>query len=213
MARFHVIGTKSSAPGVGAGGEAIKVLDAVFYGDNGKCSLSSMDGGTGKERRQALALLVEAANGYGSPMLELWLVRYDTCSFVPLPIREGEMKTTTVPVGNDNETSSYAPFVHVVTPLGKDNESDAFEIENNPSLPVIYARTRSIVPANMYSSARLIVSGSRGVGAVVTSHPSVGTAVIDLYDLEDNEEEEEDEAEGGVDEDGGSDDGDMSADY
>jgi hypothetical protein len=211
MTRLNLVATKASVPGGNVDGEAIKIVDAVFYGDNGKCSLSSMDGGTGKERRQALAVLVETACGYDSPMLELWLVPYDSCSFVPLPIRDGEIETRTGLVGNDDEGApSDAPLVQVVKPLPKDPESDSIESGNNANRPVVYARTRSIAPTNSYSSARLVVSGSRGVGAVVTSHPSTGTAVIDLYDLEEDEEEEEDEAEEGIDEDNGSDNGDMS---
>jgi hypothetical protein len=213
MTRLQIVATKS--PGVSLTGESTRIVDAVFYGDNGKCALSSMDGGTGTERRQALALLVETSGSGNDAMLELWLVRYDACSFVPLPICGGEIEARSGIVGqgdsNSEESASDAPFIQVVKPLPQGYGYESSIYPDFQKRSVLFARTRSIAPVSTYSSVRLVVSGSRGVGAVVTSHPSLGSAVIDLYDLEDDEEEDEEFC--GINEEDDSDSGSMSTDY
>lgn len=61
-----------------------RVLDMSFYGDDGRSNLSSgIDSGTGRERRQALGLLLGDAPSHGSSdeNMELWLLPYDSILF------------------------------------------------------------------------------------------------------------------------------------
>lgn len=61
-----------------------RVLDMAFYGDDGRSNLSSgLDSGTGRERRQALGLLLgnKPPSGASEEVLELWLLEYDSLAF------------------------------------------------------------------------------------------------------------------------------------
>lgn len=159
-----------------------KLMDVGFYGDDGKSTLSSgLDSGTGKERRQALGLVVESESS-----LELWMVPYDDCSFA-----QGRLQTLSkgilgVPAINK------APFYKM------EAMPTSFGAGGN-DIPdgVVYAKTRVLAGKDdIDGAARLLLCGSRGVGAVVSVQK--GATTVDLLDLEEDEEpeEEEDEEEG-----------------
>lgn len=154
----------------------------AFYGDDGKSSLSSgVDSGSGKERRQALGLLVQRAE-----TLELWLVPYDKCAFSQRPFLESVSASSLWLHVPADESRQY-----LLEPMPEGFDEDAL-VPNG----VLYARTRSI-QCELKDHARycLMMSGSRGVGAVLSTH-STGTS-LDLFDLEEDEEEDVDDAEGG----------------
>jgi hypothetical protein len=147
-----------------------------------------MDGGTGMERRQSLALLVEDG---ASKVLELWLVKYDSCHFSPVSFASADPNQRSESVVEGTPSALPSPHIVFPVPKGRRCEDDEGAVLGSTN-PVLYARTRTIgSAADGLSSVRLEVSGSRGVGAVVTNHPTLGTAVIDLYDLEEDEEDEE----------------------
>ena len=171
---------------LGAG--VCRILDLAFYGDDGKSSLSSMDGGTGHERRQALVLLVESQQPPGSgSSLELWLLPYDDCPFAPVPLSDSRFSRS---------EDAAVPAVQVI-PQPSMSSGDGKESRRQTKDDCIYAKTRQLSSFGASSSVQLVVSGSRGVGAVLVKDQSTGTTLLDLYDLEENDGEGEDDDDSG----------------
>jgi hypothetical protein len=164
--------------------KSLCIQDVCFYGDDGKSSLSSSStdssGTTGqKEGRQALGLLVSRG-----ARLELWLLQYDDAEFrsVSLEQRAGGFSLN-VP------DSSVVPVVNVL-PM-----PESYDPESHDDVPddTIYAKTRDIPSAAGHETAcRLVVSGSRGIGAVFTDQ---GASMVELLDLEEDEGDDMDEEE------------------
>jgi hypothetical protein len=68
-----------------------RVLDMGFYGDDGRSNLSSgLDSGTGRERRQALGLLLGcgAESDSTEESIELWLLPYDNLTYQVIPAKK-----------------------------------------------------------------------------------------------------------------------------
>ncbi|GKY94109.1 hypothetical protein MPSEU_000377200 [Mayamaea pseudoterrestris] len=157
-----------------------RIVELCFYGDNGKSALSSrQDCGVGKERRQSLGLLVERTADEGL-VLEFWTVIYDHCMFERRSWNKGPGSRISLTLrSNDDEG------VYTVLPMPASFEEDR---DRSPQW-TIYAKTRILASDNYqgkddnFVSRRLHLSGSRGIGAFVTSKSSV-----DLFDLEDNDE-------------------------
>jgi len=188
------------------------VLDMRFYGDDGNSSLaacSSTENAStpNKERRQALALLVQRRQ-HKQTTTELWLARYDDCPFrkvrclPPCPLPGGGGLRMNLDTAY-NAVDSTIPRVHVL-PFsegcgpGEDSMVEAGGI--------LYARTRKIRTDDDDDDtagttgigdlqSTLAVTGSRGIGAVVTTsgRSSNNTTSIDLFDLEEDEEEDEED--------------------
>ena len=92
----------------------------------------------------------------------------------------------------------------------EDDDDETVETSPKPKLDpaCLYCKTREITRVDSEAAAassRLILSGSRGIGVVVSNQP--GGTLMEVLDLEENEEEEEDddddeEMEGDNDDDG-----------
>lgn len=98
-----------------------RVVDLSFYGDDGKSSLSSgIDCGTGRERRQALGLLVARKDPFGDEDIKLWLLKYDNVAF-QLVMAKSESKQVFLDDANSiiNPTS-----VHPLAEFQDENEEE-----------------------------------------------------------------------------------------
>ena len=158
------------------------VCDLGFYGDDGKSSLSSgVDSGTGKEGRQGLGLLM-SRDVDDTTSLELWLLSYDQIHF----------DSVSFEVGDNNVYSLNVDTVCAESKLSVQPMPESYD-EDNSSVAegVILARTRQVSSTTDVDSCRLLLNGSRGVGAVFSAQ-SGGTA-LELLDLEEDEEPEEEE--------------------
>jgi len=191
------------------------IREIAFYGDDGKSSLSSgVDSGTGQERRQALGLVVSRFGGHGgedgdssavaaarstTEKVELWMVPYDDLEFVRVQFES--KPTTSQPDGNnrlfyckDSNIKSVPCYALHPTPEEEQQQDDAAALKGRR---VVYARTRPLAAAVDFSDSgddglcRLVLSGSRGIGAVFCQQGG-GTA-FEVLDLEEDEEEEEEE--------------------
>ena len=82
-----------------------RVLDMGFYGDDGKSSLSSgLDSGTGRERRQALGLLLS----FQEESIELWLLPYDNLTFQVIPTKKDSKQVFLDDGDIDNQCQLFA---------------------------------------------------------------------------------------------------------
>lgn len=160
------------------------VLAIKFYGDDGKSSLSSgQNSGTGKERRQALGLLVEQCCGDRTSK-NLWLVSYDDCVFYrrELAVVSDIVRSLDLPPQIDERCCCK------IEPMTELFGTDAF----TPAQSTTYAMAREIqlddLP-DMTLNQRFLLSGSRGVAAILTNASS-----LQLYDLEEDEAMEESES-------------------
>jgi hypothetical protein len=233
-----------------------RVCDLAFYGDNGKSSLfSGVDGGCGKERRQALAALVAVSplqktdiaslsssslaadsaaaaatmeNDVTSYGLEVWLIDYESATWTDYDLEQqqpcdrssnkkdnGDAKanTTTMydlpPLYDSLEIQKAVPM-----PRGKiENDEDRQDDENIDSSNnsrILYARTREIGRVDslaVASLSRFMVSGSRGMGVVLTNQP--GGTLLEVLDMEEDEDVDDDEDEEDDDDDDAQDDEQM----
>ena len=165
------------------------VQELAFYGDNGKSGLfSGSDNTTCLERRQALAALLgrdsDDDHGY---ILELWMIKYDQAQW-----HRGELRQSSE---HDMERVVFSPIhalshTEVIPITRADYEEDAGDID---PIAAIRCKTRQVCKFDSVSAAsstRLVLSGSRGIAAVVSS-PS-GSHVLDVFDLEEDDEDDED---------------------
>jgi Anaphase-promoting complex, cyclosome, subunit 4/Anaphase-promoting complex subunit 4 WD40 domain len=190
------------------------VVDMAFYGDDGKSSLGAVfDGGTGKEGRQALGVLLNrtrnasvsaAAN---KTSLELWLIQYDAISFQVVKLEEPEIGSTSLTLSVHPATAAASVTVVKAGNNVPDNEALEGSSASDSTRPQCTARVRTISTVDSkpdhtgaaFKGARLVVSGSRGIGAVLFSDASQSGSVMELLDLEDDEYVEEEEEEEGDD--------------
>jgi hypothetical protein len=175
------------------------VVDMSFYGNDGKSSLSSgMDSGTGKEERQSLGLLVARELGPTAISLQVWLVPYDTTTFFPVEI----VKDPNGAISLDVPLNAYqheSRSVHVRA-MPESSDDDDEQDEDSPAAPAgtLFAKTRQVSTLESLTVARfatLTLSGSRGIGAIVTPQLLGVSDTLELLDLEEDEEEEEEEIE------------------
>jgi Anaphase-promoting complex, cyclosome, subunit 4/Anaphase-promoting complex subunit 4 WD40 domain len=190
------------------------VVDMAFYGDDGKSSLGAgFDGGTGKEGRQALGVLLKrtrnasvsaAAN---KTSLELWLIQYDAISFQVVKLEEPEIGSTSLTLSVHPATAAASVTVVKAGNNVPDNEALEDSSASDHARLQCTARVRTISTVDSkpdhtgaaFKGARLVVSGSRGIGAVLFSDASQSGSVMELLDLEDDEYVEEEEEEEGDD--------------
>lgn len=186
------------------------IRDIAFYGDDGKSSLSSsFDSGAGQEGRQRLGLLVsrrrlnEGEAQPETPMdtVELWLVPYDDLEFTCLSLEKERTGDSTVfqCCSASNNSPGVAVNNFAVRPTPKANNDDQVDELDPTNLEdrILYARTREVFAAVDFAKehdrpCRLVLSGSRGIGAVLANQQ--GGTVLEVLDLEEDEEEEEVEA-------------------
>jgi hypothetical protein len=168
------------------------VVDMSFYGNDGKSSLSSgMDSGTGKEERQSLGLLVARELGPTEVSLQVWLVPYDTTTFFPVEI----VKDPNGAISLDLPLNTYhheSRSVHVRA------MPESFDEDDDTPAGTLFAKTRQVSTLESLTVARsatLTLSGSRGIGAIVTPVLLGVSDTLELLDLEEDEEEEEEEEE------------------
>jgi len=150
------------------------ILDIGFYGDDGKSSLAAgKDTGTGKEGRQAMALIIKQDS-----QQSLWLINYDSVRFDVVPFSSsGEKIDLSKIVFNFTSSISIVPVK-----CGEDGEDSS----------VVNARTRVIDSVSEDESKfRLLLCGSRGVGGVLSSNAQNRSNFLALYDLEEDEDEED----------------------
>lgn len=167
-----------------------RVLDMGFYGDDGNSKLfSGLDDKTsGRERRQALGLLLGCKNtevDSTEDAIELWLMPYDNIQFQVVPTKKDSKQIFL----DDGDISSECQVqAKARTSLEEDEEEDG----------VVFAKTRAVGSLDASSSphtisSRLMLSGSRGIGGVFTS--SQGVTTLGLLDMEEDEEDDESEEE------------------
>jgi hypothetical protein len=102
-----------------------RVLDMGFYGDDGNSTLSaSLDKNSGRERRQALGLLLGSKNSAESSedSIELWLVPYDHLSFQVIATKKDSKQIFL----DDNEIDSECQ-VHAKARASLDEEAEEAE--------------------------------------------------------------------------------------
>jgi len=165
------------------------VVELAFYGDDGKSSLGSVfDNGTGKEQRQALALLVArtASSSSDAQQLELWIVPYDDaskCRFRRVPFEHVADGNLGLFVSAESLLETEATVQ--VKPLDADEYADDDET-------VLYAKTRTLsARAKEGTMYGLSVSGSRGVGAALMTNNNA--TAVEMFDLEEDEFDENDD--------------------
>jgi hypothetical protein len=157
------------------------VHDLTFFGDDGKSALY-WDGQV-QERRQGLAVLLQrGGSSESSPSsMELWVVpdyderaQWEGHNFV---VTKDDERSATTFLSTPQQTCSVQP--------GNPDDGDDDDVDST----CLWAKTRVVSDA---TAARLFVSGSRGVAAVV-SEKSGGASHVALWDLQEDEEEDDDE--------------------
>ncbi|CAB9499003.1 expressed unknown protein [Seminavis robusta] len=163
--------------------EGRRILDLAFYGDDGKSNLTSgVDSGPGRERRQALGLLLasnQAVTSAQEKSIELWLIEYDSLKYQAVAAKKDSKQIFL----DDGEIQSECRVI------AKAQGSEEIEEEEG----VVFAKARQVgsisSSASLHgSSARLMLSGSRGIGGIITTPQGVTT--LELFDLEEDEEPE-----------------------
>jgi hypothetical protein len=150
------------------------VHDLTFFGDDGKSALY-LDGQV-QERRQGLAVLLQRGGSSPSSM-ELWVVpNYDEGA-------QWEGHTFVVTKDDARSATTFLSTPQQICLVQPGNPAD------DDDSTCLWAKTRIVSDA---TAARLFVSGSRGVAAVV-SEKSGGASHVALWDLQEDEEEDEDE--------------------
>ena len=201
--------------------QAYCVKEIAFYGDDGNSSLAAAadDAGTGKEGRQAIGLLVSCpvteddTEGFAE---ELWLVKYDRSAFdcVSLSPEAGGDSLVTLKEGPLNDKSSVISIQSLEeSNIEVDDEGGVLYAKSKghlsdicftviasflflTSLSRLYnvtARRLSLKESQDVSS-HIILSGSRGVGGILSTAPS--HVELDLFDLEEDEEDCDEESDG-----------------
>lgn len=182
------------------------IRDLAFYGDDGKSSLSSgIDFGSVQEGRQRLGLLVSRKNygGIAQPLeadtesVELWVVPYDDLEYACVALQKDAAVDHTL--FRCDPSSSPGSCTYKIRPTPEASGFDNCDLAvTNLEERILYARTREVFDAMDFSSTeqarpcRLVLSGSRGIGAVCGNQK--GGTVLEILDLEEDEEVEEAEA-------------------
>lgn len=166
--------------------EGCNIVEVKFYGDDGKSSLTSgEDGGIGKERRQSVGFRVERLSEEGI-CEEFWLLSYDQSQFRRMSTRILSDRHFGI---NTDLTRSSKIYRYMVLPVPESFDEE----EDVAPHGTVFAKTRVLSTgargekdATAYS--QLMLSGSRGVGAILS-----GPTSVDLFDLEEDEEAEGDD--------------------
>uniref|UniRef100_A0A7S1ZX20 Anaphase-promoting complex subunit 4 n=1 Tax=Trieres chinensis TaxID=1514140 RepID=A0A7S1ZX20_TRICV len=172
------------------------VLDVAFYGDDGSSSLTSAadcDKGEGEEGRQALGVLIaqeEEIPQENSQLRseELWLFRYDALPYqiITLPsvptkkvaILNSQIKENCYITENEVGEMVILPSELCVEMI----DSVAIKRRKIRELSLDTGKTSST------DAPRLVLSGSRGIGGLITNPK----ATLELFDLEEDEEDDSD---------------------
>lgn len=176
------------------------VRDIGFYGDDGKSSLSSgQDSGTGMEGRQKLGVIYQSS----SSAVEVWMTSYDSCLWQAMPFDPMLLNPSHV------DTHCTRDVVRVDAAAGKDfvlyAESKwrrmdhilmyGWIIETISHRVAILAYfisvARKISEKADADNSRLILCGSRGMGAVAIASVE-GMVSLEVLDLEDDEPDDVD---------------------
>ncbi len=173
-----------------------RVVDMVFFGDDGKSTLYTPLDKPLQEQRQSLGLLVRRKGSEGDDSsLELWVIPdYDGCHWethqTPTAVWHGE-KGQNDPLCR---TLFLAACKAEPTPLRErwspEEEDGEEQPEEIPFQKTLYAKIRQLSSSSSTADPRLFVSGSRGIATVVenqATHSRVG-----IWDLNEDEEEDED---------------------
>jgi hypothetical protein len=186
--------------------ESCRVQDLAFYSDDGKSALSSgADSGTGKEGRQKLGVLVAQQE-----QLELWLMKYDQivwqvvrfesicvldvdavdeyCHVQPLVKEEGEEQDN----DQDEGVLRAQSKLMVKASTGRRQRMCFSSVLSSMSVRFVAARVLSSLESG-HERARLMLSGSRGIGGVTVN--SQGVTSLELLDLEEDDGEDDDDEE------------------
>ena len=173
--------------------QGYKVHELAFYGDNGKSGLFTENTAC-TERRQALTALVgkETDQGYA---LELWLIDYDQARWTKgrLSRKKGRDFDT---VSFETTTSMFCNQL-ICLEKGDDEDDEEEEEEEEENVGFIRCKTRELRKFSSMaeaSSARLVLSGSRGIAAVLSSEVSPARShIIEVLDLEEDEDDDEED--------------------
>jgi hypothetical protein len=165
-----------------------RVVELIFFGDDGKSTLYSSVDKPIQEQRQGLGMIVKRQDS-----LELWVVpRYDQChwetrqtpSAVDPPVDNDQTAFRVVPLQACQGDYSVVEGHRV--PIEDDEEEEA------TTTGTVRAKVR-VLSNSSTADPRLFVSGSRGIAAVVenqSTHARVG--IWDLNEDEEGEEEDDD---------------------
>jgi hypothetical protein len=170
------------------------VVDLCFYGNDGKSSLSSgIDSGTGKEERQSLGLLVarEVDADPAAVSLQVWMVPYDSVTFLPVEIIKEPNGVISLDVSLDAYHESRVEVQAMPDSYSDDDDNDDNENESSVPPGTIHAKTRQVSTLESLTAARsatLTLCGSRGIGAIVSPQLPGVSDTLELLDLEEDEE-------------------------
>jgi hypothetical protein len=170
------------------------VVDLCFYGNDGKSSLSSgIDSGTGKEERQSLGLLVarEVDADPAAISLQVWMVPYDSVTFLPVEIIKDPNGVISLDVSLDAYHESRVEVQAMPDSYSDDDDNDDNENESSVPPGTIHAKTRQVSTLESLTAARsatLTLCGSRGIGAIVSPQLPGVSDTLELLDLEEDEE-------------------------
>lgn len=188
----------------------VTVSDLHFYGDDGCSSLSSGSDAQGHEEgRQALGLLIErvavsenADNSQEhSVSEELWIMQYDDLSFTYFRCGAKLIQLPKAEIGSSCNIAITGDGALVIS---DDQNLTAI----STSIKRRQIRERASFPINNGSedtvdkplwTSKLVLSGSRGIGGVVSSPPYS----LDLFDLEEDEENDDVDQSGSFDDNNG----------
>lgn len=178
------------------------IKDVNFYGDDGKSTLlssSSDNNATGEEGRQAVGVLMSCPKFNSSDVhsLELWMLNYDSLLFSCVPLESsssdsGEENERTLTVCCD-ESVTRPIFVQAMTSKVDEEMEENYDRNEEEDEFIVTAKTRTlgVTLSSMEvetSTCRLVLSGSRGIGAVFVNESGCRTS-MELLDLEDDDDD------------------------
>lgn len=166
-----------------------RIVDLVFFGDDGKSTLFSRVDKPIQEQRQGLGMIVKRGDA-----LELWVVpRYDQCHWethqTPLAVDppQGVAQTTFRILPLQACQGDYTVVEESRSPIEEEEEE-----ETDTGAVRAKIRVLSSALSTTADTTRLFISGSRGIAAVVenqSTHARVG-----IWDLNEDEEEDDEPA-------------------
>jgi len=185
-----------------------KVSKIKMYGDNGNSTLTSETSLKNEEGRQALGLLLQrnsdsASSGSGSGnegkiSEELWLFKYDDLDFRAVSLQSqsrGFINSNTDDQINISKFDAAIDSYYFL--IADDDDDDDVEEDDGDcgGEKRVVSKWRCVrdddssSSSNLSSASELVMSGSRGIGGVISEKLNA----IDLFDLEEDEEEDDDE--------------------
>ena len=165
-----------------------------------------------QEGRQSLGLLISrpqtSLNAIKDERVELWLVPYDDLEFTCDPLQSivvesNSIKDSNVSMyqchSNSESFSGKHTSDYTVLPMPVESHNDEADAITVSSENILLARTRNIFDAvdfaSYNSSCHLVLSGSRGIGAVLWNHHENGnattTTTLEILDMEEDEDDVE----------------------